>query len=294
MEERLISPLRIDFAGGWLDVPEVSRIMPGIVVNGAILPHINCLNGNIDFNPYVSSGGVATSTAALILEFLSIMSKYSERKIHCEPETLAESIYRIENHMINYKIGRQDQYAISLGGINCLEFNDSKNGENISINFQIYKKNKELSDFESKLLLLHSGVKRPAQNMVKFISEQINKNNLEFKNALKDLAYCGAAATQSIKKSNFYELSDIMTKNWDAQKRIIPCSSKEIDQIFSQMLKNGANGGKMCGAGGGGYFVFYCNDIEKAENKAKNMGLQTIRPVFEMKNILELNNLKYA
>jgi len=290
----LYAPLRIDFAGGWIDLPEFSEHFPGYVANLAIKPHVSLSETGIDFSPYKPRGGVSSSTGAIILESLKLISDHSlNSKVYATPAEFAESIFRWENSMINFKIGRQDQYAIVLGGINCLRFGkDRFHSTDFEIENHIFERNDKINDLEKSLILVHSGVQREAQNIVEVVRRNVASKEQKYLTALKDIADCGTRAVRAIQSSDFQSLAGIMSDNWDAQKRFSPeATSPEIDQIYETLLKNGALGGKLCGAGAGGYFVFYCNDREKVIREAERLNLQTIIPEFEMRDVLTLNNL---
>jgi D-glycero-alpha-D-manno-heptose-7-phosphate kinase len=290
----LIAPLRIDFAGGWIDLPEFSQIFPGYVVNVAVKPYVQLTDRGVNFEPYKPRGGVSSSTGAIVLEALKLISDHSlNSRVYATPAEFAESIFRWENSMINFKIGRQDQYAIVLGGINSLRFGrDRFHLSDFEIEAHISERDDNVNQLEKKLLLVHSGVQREAQNIVEVVRRNISSGKEKYLSALMDIAQCGTRAAHAVNTGNFYELSGIMSDNWDAQKRFSPeATSSEIDTLYETMLSNGASGGKLCGAGGGGYFVFYCTDREKVIRKANELNLQVIVPEFEMRDVLTLNNL---
>ncbi len=296
MEEvkELIAPLRIDLAGGWIDVPEFAQIFPGYVVNAAIRPHIWYTQQRVDFGVYKQGGGIASSTGAIMLHSLKSVIDHSYlKKVHCTSAEFAESIFRWENAMINFRIGRQDPYAIALGGINCLRFGDHGwHATNFEVETHIDEKTPEIEQLEKSLLLVHSGIQRQAQNIVEVVRKNVAAREKNHLKALRDIAQAGIKATRAVQKGHVEKLAEIMSENWDAQKRFAPEStSPEIDAIYNRMLQHGARGGKLCGASGGGYFVFYCDDREQVKKEAESLGLQVIVPEFEMKNILTLNGL---
>ena len=295
-EKQLIAPLRIDFAGGWIDLPDFHKLVPGYVVNAAVTPHITKENGHVDFSPYKPGGGVSSSTGALILDSLRLMTKYSSNGlIYSTPQELAETIFRWENHMINFKIGRQDQYAIALGGINSFRFGyDGIHVSEFEVESHLTERTKKVKALEERLLLVHSGIKRPAQGIVQIVRANVASGQTQYIDALKALSKCGERATKAVRTEEFEELAYIMSQNWEAQKQLVPqCTSEHIDKVHARLLKNGALGGKMCGCGGGGYFAFYCHDKPKAIAEARKMKLQVINPTFEMKDVLTLNHLNY-
>ena len=117
----LKAPLRIDFAGGWTDVPYIMDGKKGFVSNIAIRPLIELKAGKFNFSGYPRGSGLSTSTAVKLLEMLN------SKSYNAEPKTLSnigEDLFNLENKELQWFIGRQDQYSIVFGGFNCFEFGE--------------------------------------------------------------------------------------------------------------------------------------------------------------------------
>jgi len=200
---------------------------------------------------------------------------------------IAEDLFNFENKELNWAIGRQDQYSIVYGGFNCFEFGDNYAkpvGEPLS---------KELlEEFKQGLLLVHSGASRNAQSAV----EQVYQNHLTSvgEAALDKISAYGKLFYETLAKRDFIGCAKIMEANFAAQKELAPASSNEyLDNIYAFALKNGAYGGKICGAGGGGAFIFYCKDTEQLKLALKKQFIDCFEIDFEFayKNIKELNKV---
>jgi D-glycero-alpha-D-manno-heptose-7-phosphate kinase len=245
------APLRIDFAGGWADVPFIMHGEIGYVSNVAISPLVEYNAGKFNFSGYPRGSGLSTSTAVKLLELISSRNYNAESK---SLAAISEDLFNLENKELNWAIGRQDQYAIVYGGFNCFQFGDSC-AQPLHNQFP-----KEiLESFKRGLLLLHTGVSRNAQIAV----EQVYKNHTtpEGKAALTEISACGKEFYEALYERDFIQCASIMDKNFQAQKRLAPTSSNEyLEELYSFAKQNGAYGGKICGAGGGGAFIFYCKD----------------------------------
>ena len=278
------APLRIDFAGGWADVPYIMHDKLGYVSNVAIKPLIEYIAGKFNFSGYPRGSGLSTSTAAKLLEMISAKNYNAEYK---SLAGIAEDLFNLENKELNWAIGRQDQYSIVYGGFNCFEFGkDYAKPINGEVSIAI------LEAFRQNLLLLHTGVSRNAQVAV----EQVYQNHKtpEGKAALEEISAYGKAFYESLIKSDFLGCAAIMEKNFEAQKKLAPATSNEhLDEMYAFAKKNGAYGGKICGAGGGGAFVFYCKDTIGLKNAMKKQFVDCfeIDFDFEYKNIKGLNML---
>jgi len=278
------APLRIDLSGGWSDVPFIMHGKKGFVSNVAIKPLIELKGNKFNFSGYPRGSGLSTSTAAKLLEMISTKNYNTESK---SLATLAEDLFNFENKELNWAIGRQDQYSIVYGGFNCFEFGDNYAkpvGDQLSIDL--------LEEFKKGLLLVHSGASRNAQSAV----EQVYHNHSSSigNAALDKISSYGKLFYETLAKKDFIGCAKIMEANFAAQKELAPASSNEyLDGIYNFALKNGAYGGKICGAGGGGAFIFYCKDTEQLKLALKKQFIDCfeIDFDFEYKNIKELNKL---
>jgi len=278
------APLRIDFAGGWTDVPYIMQGKTGYVSNVAIKPFIELKNKNFNFSGYPRGSGLSTSTAVKLLEMLSSKTYNAEPK---SVEVIAEDLFNLENKELNWAIGRQDQYAIVYGGFNCFECSDS-----YARPIEVSIPKESLEAFRQKLLLLHTGVSRNAQSAVEQVYQ--NYQTEDGQRALDRLSNCGYRFIHALAKGDFMSCAAIMEENWEAQKLLAGASTNEnLDAMYDFAKTNGAYGGKICGAGGGGAFIFYCEDTQnlKQAMKKKFVDCFEIDFEFEYQGIKKLNAL---
>jgi len=246
------APLRIDFAGGWTDVPYIMGKKKGYVSNIAISPVIELMNGKFNFSGYPRGSGLSTSTAAKLLEMISAKTYNSDSKTL---EQIGEDLFNLENKELNWAIGRQDQYSIVYGGFNCFEFTEhAAKRVDIEVSHEI------LEDFKKNLLVLHTGASRNAQSAVEQVYE--NYKTPQGQDALDRLSNYGLEFARALSKREFIKCAEIMENNFMAQKQLAKGTSNEyLEAMYAFARKNGAYGGKIAGAGGGGAFIFYCEDV---------------------------------
>ncbi len=278
------APLRIDFAGGWTDIPYIMGETKGHVSNMAIKPHIELKEGTFNFSGYPRGSGLSTSTAAEVLKMISAKTYNTDTK---NLTNIAEDLFHLENKELNWAIGRQDQYSIVFGGYHCFEFGIDY-GKEVKMNIT----GNILDRFKESLLLIHTGISRSAQSAV----EEVYKNHktTKGKKALKNLSSYGLEFSKALENEKFNECASIMNKNFEAQKQLAPSSSNEgLETIYQFALQNGAAGGKICGAGGGGAFIFYCTDKTNLLKKIKKRFTDCFKMDFEIenKNIKNLNKI---
>lgn len=278
------APLRIDFAGGWTDVPYIMDGRKGYVSNVAIKPLIEMKNGNFNFSGYPRGSGLSTSTAVKLLEMIS------SKSYNAEPKSLAmiaEDLFNLENKELNWAIGRQDQYAIVYGGFHCFACSDDA-----AQPLDIHISKETLEAFRANLLLLHTGVSRNAQSAVEQVYQ--NYKTEQGRQALDTIGACGYRFIHALAEQDFMACARIMERNWEAQKQLASASTNEhLDAMHAFAKANGAYGGKICGAGGGGAFIFYCKDplALKQAMKKKFVDCFEIDFAFEYQHIKELNAL---
>ena len=278
------APLRIDFAGGWADVPFIMHGTPGFVTNVAIKPLIEYKSRTFNFAGYPRGSGLSTSTAAKLLEMISAKTYNAESKSFA---AIAEDLFNLENSELNWAIGRQDQYAIVFGGMHCFEFGPDY-GKPVGGEIP----EELLEKFKKQLVLIHTGISRNAQIAV----EQVYKNHdtPEGKAALAAISECGRMFFDAIIKGDFVGCAKIMERNFEAQKQLAPASSSpRIDAMYITAKENGAYGGKICGAGGGGAFVFYAADPQVLIKALKDKFVDCFEIDFEFEygSIKELNRI---
>ena len=280
----LKAPLRIDFAGGWTDVPYIMGGKTGYVSNVAIRPLVEFKGGKFNFSGYPRGSGLSTSTAAKLLEMLN------SKTYNAEPKSLTnigEDLFNLENQELQWFIGRQDQYSIVFGGFHCFEF-----GEDYAKPLQRKITQDTLELFRSKLLLLHTSESRNAQVAVEEVYKNYNTDN--GKKAIDELTICGYEFSSALANEDFDKCAQIIERNWNAQKLLAPSSTTtKLDEMYAFAKSHGALGGKLCGAGGGGAFLFYSHDIDKLKKAMKSRFVDTfeIDFEFEYRNIKELNQL---
>lgn len=278
------APLRIDFAGGWTDVPYIMGDKPGYVSNITISPLIELKNGKFNFSGYPRGSGLSTSTAVKLLEMISSKAYNADSK---SLANIGEDLFNLENNELNWAIGRQDQYSIVFGGFNCFEF-----GRHYAKRMDIDVPVEYLEEFKKNLLLLHTGISRNAQLAV----EQVYQNHRtpSGQDALDKLARYGKEFALSMQKKDFIRCAEIMELNFKAQVQLASASTNEtIEKMYAFAKKNGLIGGKIAGAGGGGAFIFYCDDPDRLKNVMKKEFVDCFEIDFDFhyKDIKQLNKV---
>ena len=203
---------------------------------------------------------------------------YTHRKRHLHQEELAELACHIEIEKLGEPIGKQDQYIAAIGGVTCFTFH--KDGKvtaqplNISMD--------TMFELEDNLLLFFTGLSRSASGILKDQKVKSQQNDSDMLNNLhyvKDLGYRSCDALLAGKTELF---GDLMHEHWEHKKRRSGgMSNPQIDAWYALGIKNGAVGGKLVGAGGGGFLMFLARDRNKLRHAMTSAGLEEVRFKFD-------------
>ena len=192
--------------------------------------------------------------------------------------TLAEEACEIEMNRLKEPIGKQDQYIASYGGITCMNFH--KDGY-VWVD-PLRMSDETLYNLEDNLILYFTGFSRSAGNILK---EQNDKSKEHNEDMLKNLDFVkdlGYQSKKALEKGDLDTFADIMNTHWEyKKKRSGGMSNPQIDEWYSLALANGAQGGKMIGAGGGGFLMFYVKDKVRLRDAMRNTGMSEVRFRFE-------------
>ncbi len=203
---------------------------------------------------------------------------YTHRKKHIHQEELANLACMIEIEKLKEPIGKQDQYIAAYGGISQLSFNKDNTVECKPLDIDM----DTLLGLEENLLLFFTGFSRSASSILR---DQKEKSETEDKDMLANLHYVkdlGYRSKDALETGNLEEFGLLMHEHWEnKKKRSKGMSNPQIDHWYEEAINNGAIGGKVVGAGGGGFLMFLANDRDKLRNKMKAMGLEEVRFKFD-------------
>jgi len=182
-------------------------------------------------------------------------------------ERLAKESCKIEIEKVGEPIGKQDQYAASYGGLNYIRFNSDETVfvEPIICNPEVKRK------LERNLLMFYVGKERKASQILRKQKENIKQED-KYKN-IKKMVELAKEMKDVLNKGYIKNFGEILHKGWVFKKELVDnISNPMLDEYYKKALKAGAVGGKLLGAGGGGFFLFYCEpEYQNAVRKAVNL-----------------------
>jgi len=206
-----------------------------------------------------SEGSGLGSSSSITVALLHAL--YAYRGILVTAERLADEACHIEIEMLGHPIGRQDQYIAAFGGFRFVEFGDA--GIVVS-DVRVPREGKWRLD--DNLMLFYTGVTR-SSNPILAEQKQNIPDKLLILRKMKELAYQGREFVES---GRFDELGALLHQGWYWKKQLAGgISNESIDGSYQRALDAGAIGGKVIGAGGGGFLLFYCPNFKKDSVRAE-------------------------
>ena len=203
---------------------------------------------------------------------------YAHRRQSIQPQELAELACHVEIDRLGEPIGKQDQYIAAYGGLTCFTFHKDDKVTVAPLRLSV----DTMFDLEDNLLLFFTGFSRSASGILKdqhVRCQQSDGDMLANLHFVKDLGYRSKAALEAGDLTLFGEL---MHEHWEHKKRRSGgMSNPKIDEWYELAMKNGATGGKLVGAGGGGFLMFHAADRTKLRHAMMAAGLEEVRFRFD-------------
>lgn len=196
------------------------------------------------------------------------------------PRALAEQACHIELDLLKEPIGKQDQYIAAFGGITCFEI--SPTGE-VEV-YPAQMSRETFYDLEDNLMLFFTGFSRPAGKILKEQNDKSKSGDTAMLEGLHFIKDIGKQTEKYFREGNLGGFAELMNAHWDyKKKRSGAMSNPVIDEGYELALKNGAIGGKLIGAGGGGFLMFYAEDKSRLRRVlGEKLGLKELRFRFEL------------
>lgn len=312
------SPLRITLGGGGTDLPSYYRDHGGFLVSAAIdkyvyvtvmrpfsegiylkysqLENVSRTEGVkhpiirealhvLDFKtPQVEITTLADIPAGTGLgssgSFTTALLKalFTHRKRHIHQEELASLACHIEIDRLGEPIGKQDQYIAAFGGITCFEFRPDDTVATAPLKISM----DTMFDLEDNLLLFFTGFSRSAGGILKEQHVRSQSHDSEMINNLHYVKELGARSKAALEAGDSRLFGELMHEHWEhKKKRSGGMSNRDIDAWYELGMHNGAVGGKLVGAGGGGFLMFYASDRNRLRRAMAAAGLEEVRFRFD-------------
>lgn len=312
------TPLRISLGGGGTDLPSYYRRFGGLVVSAAINKYVYIginrtftddyflkyselervrsvsqirhpiMREALALHPVGPSveivsmadipGGTGLGSSGTFTVGL-LRALYAFQRRHVVASALAEEACAIEIERLGRAVGKQDQYIAAFGGLTCCEFCEDDSVRVLALRIS----NETLHDLEERLLLFFTGYSRSADAILedqKTRSEQGDHAMLE---NLHTIAEIGRQVRTALEAGDTLQFAALMRDHWERKRaRSRSMSSGQIDRWYDIGMANGALGGKLVGAGAGGFLMFYASDPAAVRAAMSREGLSELRFAFDL------------
>jgi D-glycero-alpha-D-manno-heptose-7-phosphate kinase len=311
------TPLRISLGGGGTDLPSYYRRHGGFVLSAAIDKHVYIainrtftddyflkysqlervaepndirhpiMRAALDLHrvgPSVEIASLADipagtglgSSGAFTVGLLRALHAY--KREHITPGDLAEEAAHIEIEVLGDPAGKQDHYIAAYGGITCFEFatDDTVHVSPLSLSTAT------LHDLEEHLLMFFTGYSRQASALLTDQQRRTESEDEAMVTALKKIEEVGLRIRDALEAGKTQEFAALMHEHWlNKRDRSEGMSNEAMNRWYEIAMANGALGGKLVGAGGGGFLLFYADDPKALREAMAAEGLAEVRFSFE-------------
>jgi len=231
----------------------------------------------IDFNSSadIPSGTGLASSSAFTVGLATLCNAYTNR--YSSKEDIAKYACDVEINKLNEPIGKQDQYACAVGGLNFIEFNQD---DSVSIE-KIILTSEKMNMLDNNLLMFYLGSTRSTSDILTEQKENILTNNTKVINLHKIVKLSQELKTELL-QGNVDAMGDILHRGWMYKKELASkISNDNIDYYYNLAINSGAIGGKLLGAGGNGFLLFYVPKDKQQSVRNSLKDLQETKFSFE-------------
>jgi len=258
---------RVDRAAE-LEHPIIREAMRLLEVEGKYLE----LTSMADIPAGTGLGSSGSFTTALL------KALHAHKKGLMHPRELAEQACHIEIDLLGEPIGKQDQYIAAFGGITSFEF--QPDGRVVALPLRLDADT--LSNLEDNLLLYFTGYSRSASAILKEQDDASRKKDAAMSENLHEVKDLGYRSQRALETGDLQAFAELLSEQWERKKqRSGAMSNDRIDSWYRLALENGARGGKLIGAGGGGFLLFYAEDKTRLRRAMSETGLREVRFRFD-------------
>lgn len=257
-------------------VPEASKVEHPIIREAFALLGMDGRGLEVASMADIPAGTGLGSSGSFTTALLKALHAYKKNLVH--PAELAAQACEIELGRLKEPIGKQDQYIAAYGGITC--FNFLPDGRVEAWPLKVSEETRD--NLEDNLLLFFTGFSRSASAILKEQDQKSKQSDpamIENLHFIKDL---GLQSQRALEAGDLREFARLMDVHWQRKKqRSSGMSNPQINQWYDLAMANGALGGKLIGAGGGGFLMFYAEDKARLRHAMRQAGLKEVRFRFD-------------
>jgi D-glycero-alpha-D-manno-heptose-7-phosphate kinase len=208
----------------------------------------------------VPAGTGLGSSGSYLLALLAALFELKREKVQIQ--SLAEIACHIEMDLAGHPVGKHDHYLAAFGGITCLDIEADGRVKVSPLDISITT----MEEFRSSVLLFYTGITRTSRDILENQKTDTKHRDATVLESLHRTKELGFRIKEALEKGDLERFGLLLDEHWQNKKRRSnKISNPQIDSLYEKAIKNGALGGKIMGAGGGGCFIFYCPNNHKAK-----------------------------
>jgi D-glycero-alpha-D-manno-heptose-7-phosphate kinase len=238
----------------WPDIAKANLRGSSLEIPLAVLKEMNCdIAVDLFLASEIPPGTGLGSSASVCVNILKTLSTYLQHPI--SKYDLAERSFHIARHLLGKHVGKQDEYAAAFGGLNFITFHPDGGTlvEPIDLNPAV------LTELQRNLMLFFTGSAHHSWSILQEQESSTRNQTGGALEALHEVKALGLRMRTALQQGDLREIGALLHEGWQAKRRIsTKISTPHIDELYSLALKHGALGGKITGAGGGGFLLLYC------------------------------------
>ncbi len=221
----------------------------------------------------IPAGTGLGSSSCYLVGLLNGLHALMQRQV--SPQQLAEEACYIELETLQKPIGKQDQFMAAYGGLTKLEINQNGTVAAARLELEVDL----LEDLEQNILLFYTNEVRDATAILKKQDEATRRNDRTVVGSLREIKDIGLEICDAISNGNLRRFGELLDVHWQSKKRLSEgVTNPQIDTIYELAKQNGAIGGKISGAGGGGFMMLYCEEGKTRLREAmRTAGLRELK-----------------
>ncbi len=224
----------------------------------------------------IPAGTGLGSSGSFTTALLKALHALKKNLIH--PRELAEQACHIEIDVLGKPVGKQDQYVAAYGGLTCLEFRPDDRVDAVPLKLDT----DTLYNLEDNLLLFFTGLSRSASGILREQDDKTRGNDPAMVEELHAVKELGLKSKGALEDGDLGRFAELMNTHWERKRqRTDLMSNDQIDEWYHLARQNGAVGGKLIGAGGGGFLMFYTEDKRRLRRAMHGAGLHEVRFRFD-------------
>ena len=257
-------------------VPSAELIEHPIFREALKLLRIHETNLEISSMADIPAGTGLGSSGSFTSALLKALHTYRKNLVH--PRELAEQACHIEIDLLKEPIGKQDQFITAFGGVTCFQFlpNDSVEVSPLKVDTET------LYNLEDNLLLFFTSYSRSASSILKDQDDRSKSRDQSMIDNLHFVKDLGWKSKEALEAGDLHQFADLMNVHWNwKRQRSTGMSNADVDNWYKMAMANGALGGKLIGAGGGGFLLFYTEDKTRLRHAMSQAGLKEVRFRFD-------------